>query len=77
MDGDGRGDVAVARFSDGSVGLRLATMGWSEASGSPVPVGRETGGVALADLNDDGRDDLIATAEGERSIAVLLAPGGS
>ena len=77
VDGDGQGDVAVARYSEGSIALRLAVAGWSEEPGSPFSVGRETGGVALADLNGDGRDDLIAAAEGEGSIAVLLAPGGS
>ena len=75
-DGDGRGDVAVARYSEGTVGLRLAATGWSEKPGSPYPVGREPGGVTLADLDGDGRDDLVATAGGEGSIAIVLMPEG-
>ena len=44
--------------------------------GSPYPVGPEPGGVTLADLDGDGRDDLVAAAGGEGSIAIMLVPGG-
>ena len=69
LDGDGRADLAVA--TDGgdrrfSVLLYVgdARFGPSLSYGEPDPVG--SGAIAIADVDGDGRLDVVVTGEPER-----------
>jgi hypothetical protein len=45
------------------------------AAGSPIPVGKEPYPLALADMNSDGRLDLITPNVGSGTLSVLLGDG--
>ena len=60
-----RDDVSL--FLGGPAGPR-------EADGSPFTVGRFPQAVALADLNGDGRADIVTGNAGSQDLSVLLSP---
>jgi len=82
LDGDGRPDLAVANFGSNSVSVLLNTT----AAGAATPTfaaqqsfaaGTSPAAVATADVNGDGKRDLLV-ANGGGTISVLLnaiAPG--
>ncbi len=74
FDGDGRADLAVAGGKSGGVTLLLGNGAgrFRQAPGSPVSVGGPADIVTAADLDGDGRLDLVTA--GTR-VAVLLADG--
>ncbi|MGB2867085.1 MAG: FG-GAP-like repeat-containing protein [Bacteroidota bacterium] len=78
MDGDGKPDLAVANFSGNSVSvLRNTSSPGSVTSGSfnaTVDFTTGTGpyGVAIGDLDGDGRPDLATANELGNSVSVLL-----
>lgn len=45
------------------------------AAGSPIRVLRAPGNVAIGDVNNDRRPDLVATSSSDRRVAVLLGQG--
>lgn len=74
VNGDGRGDIAVANYGAGSVTLLLSSpAGLTEADGSPIAVGDRPAGVSLADLDGDSREDLIVANSGDDTVSVLLS----
>jgi len=76
LDGDGKRDVA-ALTSEGAVWLFLGDGqgGFARVAGGPPPFGPGCTGahVALADLDGDGRDDVVAGFAEERTST--SAPG--
>jgi hypothetical protein len=74
LSGDGHPDLAVGQVSPGAVTVLLNDGSGKLPRTATYRVAGEIGGVAIADLNRDGRPDLVATAF--EAIAVLLAKGG-
>ena len=78
IDGDGRPDVIVANSSEsGTVSVLTNTT----ATGATTPsfdaqlilgTGSETSSVAVADINDDGKPDIVVANTGDNSVGVLL-----
>ncbi|MGN6430812.1 MAG: FG-GAP repeat domain-containing protein, partial [Gaiellaceae bacterium] len=81
FNGDGSPDLAVAISSGSAVAILLGDGSghFSAAPGSPVPVGGTPEGVVSADVNGDGRPDLVvpvADSTGRiTGIEVLLGDG--
>jgi alkyl hydroperoxide reductase subunit AhpC len=62
------GNAAMVMLGDGNAGFR-------PASGAPFALGPRPGYVAVADINDDGKADLVATHDDDPLVAVLLGDG--
>ncbi|MGB8635842.1 MAG: FG-GAP-like repeat-containing protein, partial [Rhodanobacteraceae bacterium] len=83
VNGDGSADLIIADASDDSVSVRLNTTAPgaaspSFASGQSFAVNSTPYAVTTADLNGDGRPDLIVAHLGSSNVSVLLnttAPG--
>src|SRR5207244_1860176 len=85
INGDGRLDLVTANHDSNTVSVVLNTT--APAASSPsfsAPQTFSTGSgpysVALADINGDGRIDLVTANYGSNSVSVLLnstAPGAS
>ena len=77
MNGDGEPDLVIANTGDASVSVFLdatppGSTKLSFTSTSAFATGSGPQGVALADLNLDGKPD-IATANNDGTVSVLLA----
>ncbi|MDB5236618.1 MAG: hypothetical protein JWR44_3611 [Hymenobacter sp.] len=82
VNGDGRADIVVANQTGNNVGVLLNQPG---LVGSFAPVvtyatnGNQPSGVALGDVNGDGRTDIVVANQGSYTMGVLLgsatAPG--
>lgn len=82
MNGDGKPDI-VAATGTGSISVYLNTT--TPGAGAPsfaarqsFSVGSNPDSVAIADVNGDGKPDVIAANEGSNNVSVLLnttAPG--
>lgn len=77
VNGDGKRDIIVANSSDGTVSLLLNTT----AAGASIPsfatqqtfsAGIEPNNIAAADLNGDGRPDIVVTDNPQNDVVVLL-----
>jgi hypothetical protein len=77
FNGDGKPDLAVANQYSGNVSILLGSGGggFSAASDSPITLGGGPSAIASADLNDDGRPDLVTTNYGGNNVDVLLGDG--
>jgi hypothetical protein len=76
---DGRPDLAVANYSDGSVTilLRSGSGGFTQEAGSPISVPNGPSSIAAADFNADGRPDLAVTRLDAPAVTVLTRNVGS
>ncbi len=81
VNGDGRPDLIVANrypYSDpaeGSVSVLLGDGDGTFRAEKPIPVGANPRAVAVADVNGDGRPDLVVANFGDPSLGVLLGNG--
>jgi hypothetical protein len=79
---DGKLDVAVASggstaYPDSGVTVSLGKGDgtFTEASGSPIPLGQNLSAIATADFNGDGKLDLAATDSAGNAVIILLGNG--
>jgi len=72
--GNGKLDIAVANFGDGTVTLLLGNGDgtFTQATGSPFPVGNGPTAIAVADFNGDGKLDLAVTNSTDGTVSILL-----
>jgi hypothetical protein len=85
LNGDGKPDIAVANFGDNTVSVLLNTTtpgaaAFSFATQQTFATGTGPDSVALADLNGDGKPDLIVANQTDNTVSVLLnttAPGAT
>lgn len=80
---DGDPDLAVANQAPGTtagtVSILLGGSGatFAPGSGSPLPVGAEPLGLAMADFNADGNQDLASADGGVDTVTLLLGNGST
>ena len=74
---DGKIDLAVATADDNAVAILMGLGNGTYAPNvnSPVAVGRRPASVALADLNADGKLDLVAADLTDGKVSVSLGDG--
>ncbi|MGI4870774.1 MAG: FG-GAP-like repeat-containing protein [Janthinobacterium lividum] len=77
VDGDGRPDLLVANSSSGTVGVLLNTTAAgattaSFAAQTAFTAGNVPQGMAAADVNGDGKPDMLAANFNSNSVSVLL-----
>jgi hypothetical protein len=77
VNGDGRPDLVNANFGDKTVSVLLNTTVAGAGTASftaqqTFAVGTNPFGVAVGDFNGDGRPDLAATNDGDKTVSVLL-----
>jgi hypothetical protein len=85
VNGDGKLDLVVADFFDNEISVLLNTTAPGAATptfaGQQILVaGSEPRSVIAADVNGDGKPDLIAANDGDSTVSVLLnatAPGAT
>lgn len=74
FDGDGRNDLALGVHPSGvAVLLGDGRGGFAPLAGSPVRVGRGPWGIAVGDLNRDGKPDAVTANSDSNDVSVLLA----
>lgn len=77
FNGDGIPDLASANWTGNSVTVLLGNSsgGFTEAAGSPFPVGTNPASIAVGDFNKDGKPDLAIANYGSNNVTVLLGNG--
>lgn len=82
FNGDGIPDLVTANDAvvNGNPGTLTILLGvgdgsFTQASGSPIPVGINPLIVAVGDFNADGKADLAVTNENDNTVAALLGNG--
>src|SRR5690242_6200279 len=79
FNGDGKDDVAVGNvFAAGdnvSIFLGDGAGGFTEAPGSPVPVGQKPCTMTSGDFNGDGKVDLATANCNSNDVTILLGNG--
>jgi hypothetical protein len=64
----------VPNYEDGTLTVYLGgAHGITPAAYSPIHVGRTPHGVAIADLNHDGKGDIVVALEEDNEVVVLLS----
>jgi hypothetical protein len=77
FNGDGKLDLAIANQDDSTVTILLGNGDgtFTPATGSPVAVGSGPYALAVADLNSDGKLDLLVANQNDTSVTILLGNG--
>ena len=77
VNADGHADVVVALESDHAIAVLLGRSqgGFEPAKGSPFPAGNLPFSIALADLDVDGRLDVVAVNRTDNQLSVLRGDG--
>ncbi|HKQ76403.1 MAG TPA: FG-GAP-like repeat-containing protein [Blastocatellia bacterium] len=77
VNNDGKSDLVTPNLHRNAAMVMLGdgTAGFTPAPGAPFALGPRPGYVAVADINDDGKADLIATHDDDPLVAVLLGDG--
>jgi uncharacterized protein (TIGR03437 family) len=77
FNGDGKADLVTANEGDNNLTVLLGdgSGGFTAAPGSPFAVGSTPNGVAVADLNGDGKLDLAVSNLGSNNVTILLGNG--
>jgi hypothetical protein len=81
---DNKTDLAVTNYSAGTGTTVTVLLGdgtgvFSGAAGSPLTAGTGVYGIAVADLNKDGKSDIVATNYGTANgttVSVFISTGG-
>ena len=85
LNGDGRSDLVVSNRDDGTISV-LPNSTTADGAGTPAFADQQTfatgafpRSIALADLNGDGRTDLIAGNANDNTLSILLnnTPAGA
>lgn len=77
FNGDGKPDVAVPNQASNTISVLLnqtepGSMSASLAPGATISIGSYTSWVSVADIDGDGRPDIVATSPGNKNIPILL-----
>jgi len=80
INGDGNADLVVSQMSSSGNGEIVVFFGngdgtFSEASSSPISVGSDAASIIPADLNGDGKIDLVLSGNGQSGVTLLLGKG--
>jgi hypothetical protein len=78
LNNDGRLDIVTANGSGDNVGVLLGSNGGGFATASVYPsgTGSRPYGIALGDVNGDGRLDIVTGNAGTNTVGVLLGVAG-
>lgn len=79
VDGDGAADLGLGSGDDAEIALLLGdgTGVFTVAPGSPYEAGPGAKSMTAADLDGDGRDDLVVASWGSRDLTLLFGGSGS
>jgi hypothetical protein len=78
VNGDGRPDLIVMNTGEtptGTVSVLLGNGDGTFQDQQTFPVGQGPFGLAVADVNGDGRPDIITANSGDNTVSVLLGDG--
>ncbi len=73
VDGDGINDIVTSDGETDKIYLFITGHSKKELSGIPIEVGSHPKGLALADLNNDSKADIVVCNNGDNSVFILLS----